>query len=146
MERLNQLTKMLNTIKNLSNNIIEKSIPIMKELAEENNDLLEELLEKQDIDADVAIETLQNICLDLTKDAESVIEEIEPFSDAIIQGQDALDEGEDEYPFLLQVWYGDMYEESEIEGLKVLAKDLKKQLKQVDEDKIIDKALSQLQS
>nr|QBK86571.1 MAG: uncharacterized protein LCMAC102_03660 [Marseillevirus LCMAC102] len=145
MEKLNGLTKMLNTIKNLSTDIIEKSLPIMQELTKVNNDLLEELLEK-DVKADIAIETLQNICLDLTKDAENVIENIELFSEAIIQGQDALDEGAEEYPFLLQVWYGDMYEESEIKGLELLAKDLKKQLKQIDEDKIIDKALSQLQS
>ena len=44
------------------------------------------------------------------------------------EGEEAIDEGEDEYPFLMEVWCGDIYEKEGLSGLKELAKDLKEQL------------------
>ena len=152
MEKLNKLTNTLNKIKFLSNKIIEKAIPIMQELEEDNNyilesfvdDLIESNPELGKNNPSLLLEYLQSTMIELLTDAEIIIKEIESFSDAVIQGDDAIDEGEDDFPFLLQVWRGDIYEKQNIKGLKDLEKDLKKQLKNLDEEKIISLTLERV--
>lgn len=147
MERLNQLTSTLNVIRQLSNEIITTALPIMKELEETDNDLLDEFLEEvDDFTPEDALALLQNTSLGLVSDAETIKKEIENFSDAVIQGEDAITEGEKEYPFLLQVWYGDMYGDTGITGLQSLVNDLRKQLADVDEDRILEIAIPKVKT
>jgi len=145
MNRLNNLTNILNTVEKYSRDILSKSIPIMKELEDPDNDLVEEIMESvKDVTKQKVLKTLQNICLDLIEDSEKVVSEIESFSDSVVQGEEAIDEGEDEYPFMMEVWCGDIYGQEKLSGLKELALDLKEQLAEVDEDKIIKEAILQL--
>lgn len=111
----------------------------MEKLKQEDNDLVEELLEDGlEINSAEALETLQQISLELVNDSEIVLREIESFTEAVLQGDDAIMESEDEYPFLIQVWCGDMYPESHIEGLESLVEDLSSQMTQISEDSILD--------
>ena len=145
MERLNQLTIALNVIRRLSYEIISTALPIMEELEKPDNELINELLEKKpNINPEAAMILLQQTSMLLVADAQIVNKEIESFSEAVIHGEDGLSEGETEYPFLLQVWYGDMYEKLEIEGLQAFATDLQGQLSIMDEDKILKDTLSRL--
>lgn len=145
MNRLNNLTKTLNSIEEYSREILSNTIPIMKELENPDNDLVEEVMESvEGITKQKALKTLRYICLDLVEDSEKVVSEIESFSDAVIQGEEAIDEGEEEYPFMMEVWCGDIYEQEKLEGLKELALDLKEQLQEVDEDKIIEESINKL--
>ena len=145
MNRLNNLTNTLNLIEKYSREIIAECIPIMEQLKDPESELVGEVLESvKDVSKPKALKTLQDICLDLVEDSEKIVKEIESFSDAVVQGEEAIDEGEDEYPFLMEVWCGDIYEKENLNGLKELAKDLKGQLSEVDEDKIIEEAIFQL--
>ncbi len=117
----------------------------MEELEKPDNELINELLEKKpNINPEAAMILLQQTSMLLVADAQIVNKEIESFSEAVIHGEDGLSEGETEYPFLLQVWYGDMYEKLEIEGLQAFATDLQGQLSIMDEDKILKDTLSRL--
>lgn len=145
MNRLNNLTKTLNSIEHYSREILSNTIPIMRELEDPDNDLVEEVVESNNgITKKNALETLRNICLELVEDSEKVVSELESFSDAVVQGEEAIDEGEEEYPFMMEVWCGDIYEKEKLEGLKELALDLKEQLQEVDEDKIIEESIRKL--
>lgn len=145
MNRLNNLTRTLNSIEKYSREILSNTIPIMKDLEDPDNDLVEEVIESVDgATKQKVLKTLQDICLDLVEDSEKVVSEIESFSDAVVQGEEAIDEGEDEYPFMMEVWCGDIYEQEKLEGLRELALDLKEQLEEVDEDKIIEEAINKL--
>ena len=145
MNRLNNLTNILNAVEKYSRGIISKAVPIMKDLETSEPDLVEEVMEYvKDANNQKVLKVLQDICLDLVEDSEKIVREIESFSDSVVQGEEAIDEGEDEYPFLMEVWCGDIYEKEKLAGLKELANDLKEQLSEVDEDKIVEKAIKQL--
>jgi hypothetical protein len=145
MNKLNNLTSTLNIIENTARAILSKTIPIMEELKYTDSDIVEEVMEStKDISSKKVLEVLQNICLDLVEDAEKVVLEIESFSDAVLQGEDVIEEREEEYLFLMEVWCGDIYEKEKLAGLKELAKELKNQLNEVDEYKIIGKAINKL--
>lgn len=142
MKRLNKLANAMNTVRDLANKIIATAVPIMKELQTVENDLVDEFLEEHDIDSNLALSLLQDRSLTLIRDSETVLKEIESFSESVIQGEDAVDEGADDYPFLIQVWYGDTYGESDLKGINSLILDLQEQLSQIDEDKILEAAMA----
>jgi len=145
MEKLNHLVRTLNAVKNLTSQILGKAVPILETLGSKDETLLDEFLDENDgIDRETAASVLQTISLGLVKDAETIIQEMEKFSDVVIQGEDALSENQDDYPFLMQVWCGDMYGEMGTEGFQHLIRDLREQLANVDEDKIFELALSKL--
>jgi hypothetical protein len=145
MNKLNSLTNILNIIENTAKDILAKALPIMKDLESTNSELVDEVMEYiKDVSSQTVLEVLQNICLDLVEDAEKVVLEIEAFSDAVVQGEEVIEEREEEYLFLMEVWCGDIYEKEKLAGLKELARELKNQLKEVDENKIIEHAISKL--
>ena len=145
MNRLNELTNTLNIIEKYSRNIISKLIPIMKDLKDPQSDIVEEVLDNVNgAKKEIVLEMLQEICLKLAEDSEKIVIEIEAFSDAIIQGEEAIDEGEEEYPFLMEVWCGDIYEKDKMGALKELSLDLKDQLSEVDENKIAEQVINKL--
>ena len=145
MNKLNNLTATLNAVEKYAQEILAKAVPIMKDLESPEPELVEDVMESvTDSTNQKVLKVLQNICLGLVEDAEKVVLEIDSFSDSVLQGEEAIDEGEDEYPFLMEVWCGDIYEKEKLAGLKELAADLKDQLSRVDEDKIVDEAIGQL--
>ena len=110
-----------------------------------NNNIVDDFFDDYDVcNEELTEENICHILRDITlkwpSDAEIILQEIEKFSDSVIQGEEAVDEGEDEYPFLFQVWYGDIYDSSEISGLIELKTDLLNQLQKITEDSLIKKA------
>lgn len=141
MDRLNELTSTLNSVKKSATKIILASVPILKDLEEENNDLVEEVIEDSednDIDRSEILETLRQVALDNTNDAEVVMREIDPFLLSMSHGEEELERNQDSYPFLFEVWCGDIYESDGLQGLKQLELSLKSQIKNVTEEKIIE--------
>lgn len=173
MEILNELTHTLNDIKKISIKIIKKGLKVMKELEDEDNDIVEEFIdqiseeiqtkivekeiekkgylrkdikdeEEEIIKSKRANKILRNISLSKVEDSENIIKEIESFSDAVRQGEEAIEEGEKEFPFFCNVWYGDMYDKEKIAGLKILLKDLNLQFSKINSKDIIKIALSKI--
>lgn len=149
MDRLKELTSLLSSIKTLSTKIIKKAVPVMKDLENDSSELVQDVIddlgEKHPDEEDI-LERLRTSSLDRVADAEAVMREIESFAEAINQGEEALDRCQDQYPFLFEVWYGDIYESGGIEGLKILRKNLTQQLSNTSEEKIIEDVINSLRS
>lgn len=146
MEKLNSLTKRLNKIYQLSNKILRQALPYLSELDSEDNDLVVTLQEKASIDPKMALELLRQVSLEIINVAEKTSKEIDSFSECIIQGESSLLENEDKHPFLLEVWFGDYYEEYHNTGLDKLIEDLEDNLSKINEDDIISLALAKVVS
>lgn len=141
MKTLNQLTRLLNNINKISEKIILEALPLMKELETTDNDLVDDFVSKYPgVEASVASSALQEASLDLVDDAKNIRKEIDEFSEAVILGEDGLEEGSNLYPFLLQVWSGDIYDGSGISGLELLYKDLITQLNSINYEGILNRA------
>ena len=160
MDKLNNLTSTLNEIHGIAKKIIKKALPIMEELSEDDNDLIDDLSElieatatteesvtvettegneengddeesgddeteatEEDDETDTNIDLnslLRDTVTSLIGDAETVINEIESFTDVVTEGDEAIEENETKYPFFIQVWFGDIYDKSHIKGLQSL--------------------------
>jgi hypothetical protein len=150
LNRLDKLSLVLRSIRRTIADIIAQAIPIMKSMRDIHGELVEELMEEyeketsQSLSAEEAVSTLQRVCLELVSDSETILQEIDDFSNAIVQGEKSLEQNHEKYQFLFQVWCGDVYDETEYEGLKALEEDLQKQLAEMNEENIVQRSLSSL--
>ena len=143
MQRLKKLNSVLEEIDKTSRKILKRALPIMKELEDIDSYLVDDYLDKTGGDnREEALERLQNISLQLISDSEIVQKEIVNFSESVIQGEEGLENQSDQFPFLLEVWCGDMYGESDIDGLRLLSNDLKRQLLDVTDERLIEMAMA----
>ncbi|MDB4769452.1 hypothetical protein OAG24_00655 [bacterium] len=130
---LKNLNISLEKILRLSTFIAERMVVIMKELDDPNSELIEDLFDKLDPEEKytsdekkLTIETFQDVSFDIVKDAKIILDEYPQFSKTIIKGDIELEKLEN-CNFLKEVWFGDTYEKSHLEGLVELEKDLIKQ-------------------
>lgn len=139
MERLNILVSTLNQINETSKSVVAKSIPIMKNLDVQGSSLVQEFVDlRPDIDETMASQHLKDKMLEVIRDAETVLKELPHFSNAILEGAGGeIERGQSNYPFLLQVWCGDMYDSDDIGGLNILLEELSKQADSINEEYII---------
>jgi len=146
MEDLSKLTNLLNDIGKESKKILQTSLPILKELANEDNDIVDSVIDEHDgyISSDQACDFLRETTTQLTEDAQKVIREIDTFAKFLVRGETEFEEHEEDYPFLAQVWWGDTYPEDKIGGLNFLLEDLRKCSEKMNTDYIIDRVLEQL--
>jgi len=138
MEALDNLHGTLTSIKNVSNKIVQKTIQILTEISNDESDLVEDIAESlnQDLEDEEIVVEIQRYLDHLTADAETVYHEIGLFADAVIKGEGAIESIESD--FFQQVWYGDMYDQDHVAGLRALLQDLQNQLRQLEEDHIIN--------
>lgn len=163
MEELNELTVLLNKISNVSNQIIKKSVDLMGDISNEGSEVIDDLLEvltnngemtsalfrkrrgfdgtnkeKELPSREDALSHLQNESLSFVVDAEKVLNEIPLFivKEAGTQRGWSINT-EDKCPFLSEVWNGDAYDKTEIEGLKALLSDLQNQFEQITTENLV---------
>lgn len=141
MNKLNQLTTLLNKINDHSSGIIDNVYPIIKELKKDDSELIEDLLDDVDIEKSEGLKILRGLAVSLIEDATKITREIDSFTNAILQGDDIVENNVDNYPFLAEVWFGDLYGESDIEALQILEGDIYKQYMSSNEDAIYDNAV-----
>ena len=117
--------------------LLEKTLPIMEDLTETDNDIVEEIVyccnngDKAPT-ADVINKWLQEQTLELVSDASKVNGEIDKFIEAYQKDKGEMDKQAKDYPFLAKVWFGDIYDGSdEIECIKALIKDIESDIKNV---------------
>ncbi len=146
MNKLNQLTKTLNSIKLLANKFIGKIFPIMEEISENDSDIIDEMMERgKGLDEKTAMELIRKTILEKVEDSKNVANEIDAFMNAVVDGEKGIERDSEYYPFLWQVWCGDIYDVDGISGLLELRKDLKYQLSNANEEKLIETALGELE-
>ncbi len=143
MESLSDMTQTLKDIEDLSEKIISKTIDLLKEINDDESEIIEDIVEQIDGTSDEeATEEAQEYLNSLVSDANIVYEGIGEFARAVVRGE-AIDKISS--TFLQKVWYGDMYDDSHIEGLKRLQSDLQKNLNLLNDDNIISVVTSRLE-
>jgi len=86
---------------------------------------------------------LQEFSVSLISNAENVKKEASSFTKSYEQGYDVLDKNIKQYPFLAEVWFGDVYDgKEESFAFETLLEELKTELSEADEDFIIKKAIT----
>lgn len=143
MESRIDISAQMATIKKLAVNLCNIMLPIMKQLLENDNDFTDEIIHNLDMTKDKEAEVnlwLQNYCENLISEAVKYKNEVDKFHLAYKEGEETLEKNIREYPLLSEVWYGDTYGESGVDGLDMLIKELEKDIRKADESKIIESA------
>jgi len=141
METIQVLSDNLGVCRKLSRKIIKNSIDIIKKIDKEDEELVEDILEEFPFLTKPNIfSKLKKAILDITKEPERVLKEIDGFSNTLLrEGEENIYTHERMYPFLLRVWSGDIYDKTQNDGLKELIKDLNKNFEYVEsEENFID--------
>jgi hypothetical protein len=144
MNKLKLLNEKLSSIENLANEINKATLPIMKSLAQDDNNITIKIkkilhdhnkvkIDKKDtkgseikiIQNKAITEAAREIVQQFTRDSQQIVGEIDEFSETIIDGEYELDD--EVCPFFTSVWNGDLYGKTDIDSLDCLIDDLKKQ-------------------
>lgn len=138
MEDLQRVCTLLTDAKKTSNDIIRKSLVSMRKLREGGDEILEEIRKlKPDVPISQIKELAEKASLEMIRDAETVLREIDGFAGALAHNKNVEESGSE---FMLQVWNGDTYDEVYINGLEELVKDLKQQYRKCGSSRIIELA------
>ena len=143
MNKLRRLNKVLDEVESTACQIMESTFSIMNELKKDDNDILYEFLTNNPhlkSDVDQARFYLREASFTLLGDAREVIDQIDKFTTHLLIGDESLDSHHESYPFLYQVWRGDMYDVDGLDGLKGLLKELKEQMTKCNVDYLIQHA------
>lgn len=145
MEKLSELAKVLKRLDIVSKKIMVTALAVMKQVHSEDSELVDDLIDERglgdDADRAVLLAELQDASLGWTADAENVRKEIGNF---IIEDDGvytvAAVETPDECPFLTEVWSGDSYDKTGVDGMKELLKDLEEQLVGITAENLVARA------
>jgi hypothetical protein len=138
-----KVVKLVSSLTAISNEILVKMLPIMQSLVEDDNDFVDEIVYSTDMKDKKFVNTwLQEFSVSLISNAENVKKEASSFTKSYEQGSDVLDKNIKQYPFLAEVWFGDVYDgKEELVAFETLLEELKTELSEADEDVIIKKAI-----
>ncbi len=127
MDRLRNLTELFNNISQTCEQIIRKSVPVMKNILENKDNILESSMKKYpNLSEKEVKQKLQTAALNLVTDSKTIKREMTNFVNSIVE-RTSMDESNT--PFLTEVWMGDAYDCQGTDALEVLLAELKEQLK-----------------
>lgn len=144
MSKLTAFAKILKRLDKTSQNIINASLRIMKKIQDVDSELVDDLaeelnLEEDKVDRELLLSALQDASLEWSVDAQKVTGELDNF---VLEEEDiyTVNADMDTCPFLTEVWNGDSYDKTGLEGLKALLEDMEGQLKEINEEALVKKA------
>lgn len=140
---LDELAGNISSLRTLSKRAIKTSLPFLRSLDTQKSIILKKFLKKSpNTPRDVALEKLQHLSLEALELPKLILSEIDMFEKNILSEEDLFN-NRSEYTYLAQVWYGDVYDVTGVESLKLLCLDLAEVSSSVKRlDKIlIDKAV-----
>lgn len=145
MNTLASLVDNLNSVKASSAGILHTMLPIMIKMEQPTNDILADIkLELKGVPDEEIICKLQDICLELIRDAQIIRKEIDIFALSATTHA-GVESKIKECPYMTKVWFGDFYEECEgAKSIVKLKEDLYLNLKNCNEDWIIDNCVLSL--
>jgi len=145
MDDLAVLVETLSEIRRISNDILEKMLPIMEQITEDDNDIVGEVIHDAEIEENEAVEYLEQITLEIISDSESIRKEMDSFAKYVVEGKKELADNISNYPFFANIWYGDAYDGFEgVSALQMLLKELKEDQTKTNEDWIIENSVKKL--
>jgi hypothetical protein len=145
MKTFKRLVKLLGSVKKTSKQIISKSLVIMKKLTREDIYLVEDLVENAKgesriVTPEKALELLRETVTSWTLDSSEILKEIDQF----VVGDGESFKINAECEFLYEVWNGDMYDKTGVEGLEELLKELTSRLENLDDEHLIEEAMKKI--
>jgi hypothetical protein len=142
MNTLSTLTQTLQNIKQVCININKKSVNIMKNLIDDDNESVSLILEKYpNKDKHSLADMVRTSSLNILHDSDIIRGELDDFAKSIAHNISL--ETYEGCPFLRQVWFGDAYGEIELDGLEQLLKDLDSQLESISYESIANKVMNE---
>jgi hypothetical protein len=136
MLRLTNLTSTCEKLKTHSLSVATLGIQLSHSL---NDELIEDILDElsSSVPEQSIVEFVKHQIMEGTEDAEQILREIDNFCEYILLGSKSFVGNSDKYPFLMQVWSGDIYDEEEIGGLNKLLSDICIQEKRLKYEKMV---------
>lgn len=137
--------KLLNELDKSSKDVLKKLLPIMKNIDEKDSKIIEEIafITKKKHKTSTIKEWLEMKTMAMLEDAEKVSDEFENFQKNLLLSDQDLEKNVDKYPFLSQVWYGDMFNgKTEGEAIEFLVKEFSEICKNCTEDYFIKECSS----
>lgn len=151
MNTFTTLAKLLKQLNVASKKILDASLKLMKQIQDADSEFVDDLIDSRGlvdevnedgtstINREELLNDLQQASLGWTDDAESVRREIDSF---IVEEDDVytVNADSDICPFLTEVWNGDSYDKTGVEGLKALLDDLNLQLEGITGENLVERA------
>jgi hypothetical protein len=144
-DKLAELTLIVTSLKTDAKELIKEMLLIMEDISQKKSEIVSEVVHRTKGDKTAIINWLEQKTVSIVEDSEKVIKEIDIFAENIIKGPKELEAESQKYPFLSEVWFGDMYNGKEGKNaLKALHKEISKHLKEdANADAIIEAAVAQ---
>lgn len=133
----------LEEIKTNAVHILRKLEPVMENLKNSTSDVVIQGIKKHPEYKENLQESMKNVAIEWVKDASAVKSEIDSFIKITEEG--IMFETE-KCSFLAEVWNGDAYDKSGIEGLQELNNDLKKQFSNITRENLYSLAAKSLKN
>ncbi len=138
MEALQGLAMIIEEIEKTSQQILAEGVDVLAD-QDEAVDVILEMHEH--LESDNVLFRVREATLELLTDAQKIQDEVEAFAKGLARGETINVAA---CPFLAEVWYGDMYDESQASGLALLKTDLEAQLDQLTIDTVVEGAVKLL--
>ena len=137
---MQRLTTSIERIESLTLQIIRQSLPLLQELKHPyDSDIVEGVMSQiSDVEEKVAVEVIRTVALNMVADAKQIRKELPSFGEAIASNQPV---NPDQTPFLSEVWSGDAYDTTGVDGLDILLCELRVQYEKLTPDTLIDESV-----
>lgn len=138
-----KVINLVSSLTKVSNEILSTMLPLMQTIVDHDNEFVDEITYSTKIEDKKEINLwLQEFTSSLIINADNTKRESAKFLKSYEKGPDFLDKNIKEYPFLAEVWFGDIYDgKEELEAFQSLLEELNSELSEADEDFIIKKAI-----
>ncbi len=145
MKNMKELTKVMKGLERVSEKIIKTSLAIMLQVQNEDSEFIDDLAEmrglpEETVDREELLFDLQDASMGWTSDAESVKRELPNFIMSDGHEMFRINDEPEECPFLTEVWNGDLYDKTGMDGLKELLKQLGDHLQTITAENLINRA------
>ena len=148
-DELRTLLSVLTEIHQNSVMIHKVSVQLMNSLIKDDNDIVDYIIDRLSSKSNTKYNkktisnTVRDVSLRIIHDADIITKEISEFAKAVA-ACDSIDDIQSE--FFRNVWNGDMYGSTGIDGLHELNADLQEQLNSINAESLATKVLEELQS
>lgn len=143
MNSIEKRLAILSKLDKVCTKILKQFVTLSRDITEEENDVMENIQETfPNKDKDSIESVIQDICLELIGDAQTVKKELGQFARFISRDVETIEEVK--APFLTEVWSGDVYDDDRFDALSCLHKDLEESLGKLSEEFVQERAVELL--
>lgn len=144
MTNVNNVSKVLKSIHHVAEDVIIRTGKLKRAIENDDDGLIYDLQEEYSSeDEERVMDVISDVIISFYKDAKTVLGQIDSFSECVMK-ESLFEKNVSKYPFLHQVWTGDVYGPAEVEGLRELLKDLQSQSKIITMEEVLNRTKEEL--